>query len=157
MPVSVGDTAPDFTLRGRGGEDVTLSSYAGRQNVVLVFYPLAFSGVCTDQFTAIGDNASRYAGDDAQVIGVSVDSHHAQSAFVDALGIGDSVLMVSDFEPKGAVARDYGTYMDGPGFSGRATFVIDKNGVIQGAFRTDVPTEMPDEAEYFSALSACSR
>lgn len=157
MAVSVGDSAPDFTLRGRGGEDVRLSSFAGQRNVVLVFYPLAFSGVCTDQFTAIGENAGRYAGEDAQVIGISVDSHHAQTAFADALGIGDTVMMLSDFEPKGAVARKYGTYMEGPGISGRATFVIDRNGTVQGALLTDVPSEIPDEDAYFSALAACSR
>lgn len=156
MAVGVGDTAPDFTLPGRGGEDISLASFAGSKNVVLVFFPLAFSPVCTDQLTAIGGNAARYAGEDAQVIGISVDSHFAQSAFADALGVGDSVSLAADFEPKGAVAKAYGVYLDGPGISGRATFVIDKAGVVQGAYLTDVPTDMPDEDDYFSALGSCS-
>ena len=155
MAVDIGDSAPDFTLKTRGGDEVSLSSYRGDKNVVLVFFPLAFSGVCTEQFTAIGGNAARYAEEGAAVIGVSVDSHYAQSAFADALGVTDSVTMAADFEPKGAVARAYGTYLDGPGFSGRATFVIDKQGAVQAALRTDAPTEVPDEAEYFAALAAC--
>lgn len=155
MSVDVGDTAPDFTLKGRGGEELSLASFAGRQNVVLVFYPLAFSGVCADQFSAIGNNAERYADEDAQVIGISVDSHYAQSAFADALGLSDRVRMASDFAPKGEVARAYGTYMEGPEISGRATFVIDKEGIIRDAIRTDVPSEIPDEEAYFRALAAC--
>lgn len=154
MAIAVGQEAPDFTLPGRGGESVTLSSYRGEKNVVLVFYPLAFSGVCTKQLTTIGGNESQYADQDAQVIGISVDSHFSQSAFADSIGLKDTI-MAADFEPKGAVARDYGVYLDGKGISTRATFVIDKSGVVRHADVKEVPTDVPDEADAIAALATC--
>lgn len=154
MAVDVGQEAPDFTLPSRGGETITLSDYRGKKNVVLVFYPLAFSGVCTKQLTAIGENETRYAGSDAQVIAISVDSHFAQSAFADSLGLTDTV-MAADFEPKGAVARDYGVYLDERGISTRASFVIDKAGVVRHADVKPTPADVPDEEAYFAALATC--
>ena len=156
MAIEVGHEAPDFTLKNPENEDVSLSSFRGEKNVVLVFYPLAFSGVCTTQLSEIGANEARYAGDDAQVIGVSVDSRFAQGRFAQDLGLGDTILL-ADFEPKGAVSRAYGVYMDGPGISGRATFVIDKDGIVRGRSLTDTPAQMPDEDEYFAALAVCNR
>jgi len=155
MALEIGQEAPDFTLPGRGGDPVTLSSYRGDKNVVLVFFPLAFSGVCTKQLTDIGSHSSKYSDADAQVIGVSVDSHYSQSAFADSLGLKDAIL-VADFEPKGEVARKYGVYLDEKGISTRASFVIDKNGVVQHADVMPVPTEVPDEDAYFAALSTCN-
>ncbi len=154
MAIAVGQEAPDFTLPGRGGDPVSLADYRGKKNVVLVFYPLAFSGVCTKQLTAIGGNESEYAGKDAQVIGISVDSHFSQSAFADSIGLKDTIF-AADFEPKGEVSRAYGVYLDGKGISTRATFVIDKNGVVQHADVKDVPTDVPDEAETLAALANC--
>jgi mycoredoxin-dependent peroxiredoxin len=156
MAIEVGQEAPDFTLKNAQNEDVTLSSFRGDKNVVLVFYPLAFSSVCTRQLSQIGEHESRYAGDDAQVIGVSVDSRYVQRRFAEDLGLKDTILL-ADFEPKGAVSRSYGVYLDGPGTSGRATFVIDKGGVVRSASLTDTTAEMPDEEEYFRALAACER
>jgi peroxiredoxin (alkyl hydroperoxide reductase subunit C) len=155
MPVDVGQEAPDFTLKNAENEDVSLSSFRGDKNVVLVFYPLAFSSVCTRQLTQVGEHEARYAESDAQVIGVSVDSRHAQRRFAEDLGLGDTILL-ADFEPKGAVSRSYGVYLEGPGFSGRATFVIDKAGVVRGVSLTDTPAELPDEEDYFRALAACN-
>ncbi len=154
MAASVGQEAPDFTLPSRGGETITLSDYRGAKNVVLVFYPLAFSGACTKQLTEIGENEARYAGADAQVITVSVDSHFSQSAFADAIGLKDTV-MAADFEPKGAVARSYGVYLDERGISTRASFVIDKAGIVRHADVKPTPADVPDEEAYFSALAAC--
>lgn len=154
MAVSVGQEAPDFTLPSRAGETITLSDYRSAKNVVLVFYPLAFSGVCTKQLTEIGGHEAQYAGADAQVIAVSVDSHFAQSAFADAIGLKDTV-MAADFEPKGAVARTYGVYLDERGVSTRASFVIDKSGVIRYADVKPTPAEVPDEEGYFAALATC--
>lgn len=156
MAIEIGVEAPEFTLKDTGGEPVSLSSFRGDRNVVLVFYPLAFSGVCTRQLTEIGESESRYADSNAQVIGVSVDSHFAQARFAQDLGLRNTILL-ADFEPKGAVARSYGVYLDGPGIAGRATFVIDRDGIVRGRMLTDTPKDMPDQDEYFRTLSACRR
>ena len=155
MPIEVGQEAPDFTLKDAGNEDVALSSFRGRKNVVLVFYPLAFSSNCTRQLTDIGEHEARYADDEAQVIGVSVDSRYVQGRFARDLGLRDTILL-ADFEPKGAVSRRYGVYLDERGYSGRATFVVDRAGVVRSASLTDTPSEIPDEEEYFRALAVCN-
>ena len=155
MPIEVGQKAPDFTLKDADNEDVALSSLRGRKNVVLVFYPLAFSSNCTRQLTDIGEHEARYAGDEAQVIGVSVDSRYVQGRFAQDLGLRDTILL-ADFEPKGAVSRRYGVYLDERGYSGRATFVIDRAGVVRSASLTDTPSEIPDAEEYFRALAVCT-
>ena len=99
MAVEAGQEAPDFTLKNPDNEDVTLSSSRGDRNVVVMFYPLAFSGVCTTQFTALSANEGRYAGADAQVLGISVDSRFAQGAFARSLGL-DATTLLADFEPR---------------------------------------------------------
>jgi mycoredoxin-dependent peroxiredoxin len=154
MAVEVGQEAPDFTLTNQAGEPVTLSSFRGQKNVVVMFYPLAFSGVCTKQFTDVSAHEGQYAGQDAQVLGISVDSFHAQAAFAKSLGL-DATHLLADFEPKGAVAREYGVYNDERGHSGRGTFVIDKAGVIQRADVT-MPLDIPDEAAVMAALNTCN-
>jgi mycoredoxin-dependent peroxiredoxin len=154
VTIEIGQEAPDFTLKDPAGEDVTLSSFRGSRNVVLVFYPLAFSSVCTRQLTEIGEHEARYAEGGAQVIGVSVDSRYSQGRFAQELGLTDTILL-ADFEPKGAVSRSYGVYRDDLGFSGRASFVIDKTGVVRGVSLAENPGIMPDEEEYFRALAVC--
>lgn len=154
MTIEIGQEAPDFTLKDPDNQEVALSSFRGRRNVVLVFYPGAFSSVCTRQLTEIGEHEARYAGEDAQVIGVSVDSRHSQGAFARSLGLTDTILL-ADFHPKGEVSRAYGVYREDLGFSGRATFVIDKAGIVRGVTLTDNPGQTPDEEEYFRALAAC--
>jgi peroxiredoxin len=154
MPVEVGQEAPDFTLKSHHGEEVALSSFRGSRNVVLVFYPLAFSGVCTRQLTQIGEHESRYAEGDAQVIGISVDSRHALRRFAEDLGLTDTILL-ADFEPKGEVSRRYGVYQEDRGSSARATFVIDKQGIVRGVSLTEHPGQMPDEEDSFRSLAAC--
>ena len=155
MAVEVGQEAPDFTLKDADNADVTLSSFRGRKNVVLVFYPLAFSGVCTKQLTAIGSDDERYAEGDAQVIGVSVDSRHVQRAFAESLGLRGAKLL-ADFEPKGEVARRYGVYLDDRGFSNRATFVIDRQGMVRSADVMPSPSEVPDQESHFQTLVGCN-
>lgn len=154
MAIEVGQEAPDFTLKNPDNEDVTLSSFRGRRNVVLVFYPLAFSGNCTTQLTQVQESSQRYAEGDAQVIGISVDSRYAQGRFAQELGLTDTILL-ADFEPKGMISRAYGVYRDENGFSGRASFVIDKEGIVRGVSLTDNPGQIPDEEEYFAALAVC--
>jgi mycoredoxin-dependent peroxiredoxin len=156
VAIEVGMEAPDFALKGTDGEPVRLSDFRGRKNVVLVFYPGAFSGVCTRQLTRIGEHEARYAGDDAQVVGVSTDSHHANRAFAESLGL-ESTILLSDVEPKGEVARRYGVYSGPPyGTSLRVTFVIDKRGVVRAVAVPGSPLEIPDEEASFAALAACA-
>lgn len=154
MAVEVGREAPDFTLKNTAGEPVSLSDFRGR-NVVLLFYPAAFSGVCTKQFTHIGENEARYAGENAQVIGISVDGFNALRAFAEQLRLTDTILL-SDSHPKGAVATLYGTYWEKAGISTRAAFVIDAEGVVQSVDILDSPGDLPSEEEYFSTLATCN-
>ena len=151
MAIEVGQEAPDFTLRNQHGEKIALSSFRGSKHVVLAFYPLAFSRVCTTQFTRFGEVEARYEGEDAQVIGVSVDSRYAQAAFAESIGLGRTMLL-ADFEPKGAIARVYGAYLDDFGFSTRATFVIDKSGIVRSAEVMTSPADLPSEEASFAAL-----
>jgi len=152
--IEVGAPAPDFTLKDQDGEDVTLSSFHGKRNVVLMFFPLAFSGGCTRQFTSVGRQVDRYGDADAVVLGVSVDSRYAQKAFADSLGLHD-VKLLADFEPKGEVARRYGVYLGDRGFANRATFVIDALGVVRHSDVMPSTRDLPDEEAVLGALGAC--
>lgn len=154
MTVDVGHEAPDFTLKNPDNEAVTLSSFRGVKNVVVMFYPLAFSRVCTRQFTTLGQNEQRYGGADAEVLGISVDSRFVQGAFARSLGL-TSTTLLADFEPKGEVARRYGVYLDDRGHSTRASFVIDKAGIVRHAEIVTTP-DTPDEDAVLAALATCN-
>jgi len=151
MAVEVGQEAPDFTLRDENGQEVTLSSLRGK-NVVLVFYPFAFSSLCTKELHDITDRDARFGENSAEVYGISVDSPFALKAFKDQEQL--SAHLLSDFEPKGAVAQQYGAYLDGLGFATRATFVIDKDGKLAHKQVTS-PAEARDQDEVLDALLAC--
>lgn len=155
MAIEVGRVAPDFALRDTEGREVTLSSFRGRKNVVLVFFPAAFSDFCTTQLTEIAESESRYADGDAQVIGISVDAVASQERFARDLGLTDTILL-SDFLPRGAVADAYGVFLPDWGTAARATFVIDRDGVIRARFLTETPVTIPDQDEYFASLAACA-
>ena len=151
MPPQIGDQAPDFTLTDDQGTPVTLSELRGR-NVVLVFYPLAFSPVCTRELKDISGAIDRYDAAGAEVFGVSVDSRWALGAFRRDEEI--AARLLADFNPKGAVAKLYDTYLDDLGFANRSTFVIDKDGRI--AHRTtSTVKDARDQEEYLQALAAC--
>jgi peroxiredoxin len=151
VAVEVGQEAPDFTLRDENGEEVTLSSLRGH-NVVLVFYPLAFSSICTRELHDISGAADRYEAANGEVLGVSVDSPYALKAFKRDEGI--KARLLSDFHPKGAVAKEYGAYIEDAGIATRATFVIDKNGKVAHKVVTH-PGEARNQDEYLDALAAC--
>jgi peroxiredoxin len=155
MAIEVGQEAPPFTLPRAGGGEVSLADYRGRRSVALVFFPQAFSPFCTPHIGGIADNEARYADLDAQVIGVSVDNVEPLRVFAEQLGLRDTVLL-SDFEPKGEVARAYGVYSPAPwGMAGRAVFVIDAQGVVRYRALTETPLEIPDEEPGLAALAAC--
>jgi peroxiredoxin len=151
MSVEVGSEAPDFTLRDENGQEFTLSSLRGR-NAVLVFYPLAFSGICTKELHDLTDSADRYDAAGAEVIGVSIDSPFVLKAFKQDENL--KAKLLSDFHPKGAVAKQYDAYIEQAGIATRATFVIDKNGKIAHKVVTH-PGEARNQDEYLEALAAC--
>lgn len=122
----VGQEAPDFKLKGPGGAFYTLSEYRGDKNVVLVFYPLAFSSTCSHQLPAIQQELSRFEAADAVVFGISVDSHYSNAAFARQLGI--TFPLLSDW--KHEAAKAYGVLLPEAGYTNRVTFVVDKVGKI---------------------------
>ncbi len=123
----IGQPAPDFTLPANTGENVTLSSYRGHQNVVVVFYPLDFSPVCSMQLPEYSGRQDDFAEAGAVVLGVNRDSIHAHRAWANEYGI--EVPLLSDMNLN--VARQYGVAIDERGISGRAVFLIDKGGVVR--------------------------
>ena len=150
MALEAGTPAPDFTLNDSDGTPVTLSELRGTP-VYLNFFPAAFSGVCTPYFTNIVTDSSPYAG--ARVVGVSVDNKASLAEFKRQLGA-DAVTFLADFHPKGEVARLYDVWLDQAGLAGRATFVIDAEGIIRDVDQV-APLETPDVDRLIASLSAC--
>ena len=128
-PLSVGDVAPDFTLKDQNGQDVTLSSFRGAKNVVVVFYPFAFSGICTGELCEIRDNLGAFVSDDVQVLAISTDHMFSQRAWADKEGYFFPLL--SDFWPHGAVAESFGVLNEQAGAALRGTFLLDREGVVR--------------------------
>jgi peroxiredoxin len=129
MPIDVGATAPDFALNDQHGQTVSLSDYRGRQNVVLVFYPWSFTGICTGEMDEIRDALPTLHGEGSVVLAVSCDSMFTQRVFAEQEGLDYPVL--SDFWPHGAVAAAYGVFDETLGAAVRGTFIIDKDGVVR--------------------------
>lgn len=150
MALQTGDEAPDFTLTDHTGEAVTLSELRGRP-VVLVFYPLAFTGRCTGELCSIRDELADFEGADAQVYGVSVDSAASLGVFHAQEGL--TFPLLSDFWPHGAVAQAYDAFLPERGIATRATYVVDREGRIAAHFRVS-PSESRDMGAYREALAA---
>lgn len=147
MTIDVGRQAPDFTLPHKPGEaPVQLSDYRGQKNVVLLFFPLAWSPVCTDELCATRDSYAHYAEVDAEVLGISVDSPFALQAWADEQGF--QFPLLSDFNKD--VSKRYGVlYEDLLGLRGvakRAAFVVDKEGKVRYAEVCPTPKDLPDSA-----------
>ena len=151
MSLIIGDLAPDFTLANQFGENVTLSDFRGKKPVVLVFYPLSFSGVCTGELCEIRDNFDKFASSDVELLAISVDSKYVQKVFAEHEGYKFSVL--ADFWPHGQVAKDYGVFLESHGLANRGTFVIDKDGVLVAKFVT-APGQARSLDEYTRALAS---
>ena len=151
MAVEVGQEAPDFELRNQHGERFRLSSFRGAWNVVLVFYPLAFSGVCSSELSALRDNFPEVTRDDTELLTVSVDSVYVLRKWSDTEGFQFGLL--SDFWPHGGVASLYGVFNADRGVALRGTFIIDKAGVVRWKVVNPIP-EARDIAEYQKALAA---
>jgi mycoredoxin-dependent peroxiredoxin len=150
MPaLAVGAEAPDFTLKDQNQKDVKLSDFRGKKNVVLVFYPLDWSPVCSNEHVCFVNDLKRFDQLDAEVLGLSVDSVWSHKAFAEKLGINYSLL--ADFQPRGAVADKFGVYLADKGITGRAIAVIDRNGKIAWFKNYDIPS-VPQLQEVSQAL-----
>lgn len=148
--VEVGDQAPEFELRDQHAQTHRLSDYRGDKNVVVVFFPFAFTGVCTGELHAIRDEVTALQNSETQVLAVSCDPVPALRAFADTERLG--YPLCSDFWPHGAVSSAYGVFNDALGCAERGTFVIDRAGVIRWKVRTEMRTPR-DVAEYQKALA----
>jgi len=144
----IGQTVPDFSLRGPGGQRVSLSEYRGKKHVVVVFFPLAFSPVCSHQLPEIEREIRRFEALEAVVLGVSVDSHYANEAFARALGI--SFPLLSDFDR--ATSQAWGILIPEKFYSGRALFVVDKQGRLAHREVSPTTAEIPSNAAVLAAL-----
>ena len=146
--VGPGEPAPDFTLKTSEGGDFTREQLLGR-TTVLVFYPFAFSPVCTDQLSLYNEVLEDFAARGATLYGVSCDATYSQTAFKDKLGI--EIEQLSDFEPKGAACAAFGVLHPG-GFPQRALVVIDPDGTVRWSFEAPSPSDLPGANLIFDAL-----
>lgn len=150
MVLEAGTLAPDFTLVDHLGEEVTLSETLEDQPVVLVFFPLAFSGICTGELCELRDNLAMFNDQKVRLFGVSVDSKFTLAAWAKEEGYEFSLL--SDFWPHGGVAKDYGVFAEDGGIATRATVVIGQDRKIVASFETS-PSEPRNFADYEAALA----
>ncbi|MCU1424737.1 MAG: peroxiredoxin [Microbacteriaceae bacterium] len=141
--------APDFELPNQYGEHIRLGEFKGKRPVALVFFPLAFSSTCTSELCSLSENLALFVSNGVELIGVSTDSKAVLRAFAESQGYDFTLL--SDFWPHGAVAKEYGVFLDSKGFANRATFLIDINGIIRASFIT-APGEARSIEEYRAAL-----
>ena len=150
MGILVGQTAPDFTLPNQDKKEVKLSDFTGKRNVVLMWYPLDWSPICTSEHACFVNDMKEFETLDAEVLGVSVDSVWSHKAFAEKMGIKYSLL--ADFHPRGAMSEKYGMYLADKGITGRAFAIVNKAGKIAWFKNYDIPV-VPDLKEVAAALS----
>ncbi|QGV80818.1 peroxiredoxin [Streptomyces ficellus] len=148
-PVQAGTKAPDFELKDNHGRTVSLADFRGEKNVVLLFYPFAFTGVCTGELCALRDELPTFVNDDTQLLAVSNDSIHTLRVFAEQEGL--EYPLLSDFWPHGEVSRAYGVFDEEKGCAVRGTFIIDKEGVVRWTVVNGLP-DARDLNEYVAAL-----
>jgi peroxiredoxin len=147
--IEVGAEAPDFTLPDQDGDDVSLADFRGR-TVVLVFFPAAFSPVCTDQLNVYQEVLPKLEERGVALLGISVDNAFSQKAFQDQLGV--SIPLLADFHPKGEVSRSYGVFIEERGHAGRDLVMVGPDGVVTWTHRPSSPLEVPGANLIFDAL-----
>ena len=150
MAVEIGDEAPDFELRDQDKNPVRLSSFRGSKNVVLVFYPLSFTGVCQSELNAIRDEFEDFSGDDVVTLAVSIDSTAVHKKWAEEQGYAFPLL--ADFWPHGGVAQQYGVLDEKSGLALRGTFIIDKAGTVAYTVVNAIP-DARDADEYRKVLA----
>ena len=151
--LELGGPAPDFTLRDQFGQDVTLSSYRGTKAVALVFFPYAFSGVCTGEMAGIRERLADFLTFDSEVLGISCDPVFSLRAFADADGLNFPLL--SDFWPHGEVSRAYEVFDERTGAPRRSSYVIDRQGYVRWAVHNP-GSDARDLEEHLRQLRAVS-
>ncbi len=153
MPIEVGAVAPDFVLKDQNNQEVRLSDFRGRRNVLLVFYPLAFTGVCQGELCQVRDNLNDFVNEGVQLLTVSVDSPYTHKVWADREGY--EFPLLADFWPHGAVAEAYGVFNSERGIANRGTFLIDRTGVVRFA-EMNMPGEARDQDSWRKALASVS-
>jgi len=151
MALSIGDLAPDFELVNQFGEKVSLSSFRGKKNVVLVFFPFAFTGTCTGELCALRDDLSAFQNENIELLAISCDAMFTQKVFAEKEGYNFPLL--SDFWPHGAVASKYGVFNEDRGLALRGTFIIDQAGIVRWSV-INSPAEARKIEDYRSALAS---
>lgn len=149
--LQTGTEAPDFTLKDQNGQPVTLSDFRDAKNVLLAFFPLAFTGICQRELDEIRDRLSNYVNGDTQTLAISVGPPPTHKVWATQREYTFPVL--ADFWPHGAVARAYDVFNDDAGYPNRGTFVIDRGGVIKFA-EMKAPGEPRDQVVWTDALAA---
>ena len=129
MSLEIGSLAPDFKLKNQHGEEISLSSFKGKKNVVVLFYPFAFSGICTGELCGLRDDLASFQNDNVELLAISCDPMYSLKAYAEKEGYKFSLL--ADFWPHGEVAKKYGVFNEERGCAIRGTFIIDKSGVLR--------------------------
>jgi peroxiredoxin len=148
--IAAGTPVPEFTLSTEDGETFTREDLLGKTSV-LVFYPFAFSSVCSDQLTLYEEVLDEFSARGATLYAISTDARWSQAAFKEKLG--SSIRQLSDFEPKGATARAFGVLNDG-GFTQRALVIVDPDGVVKWSYQTPSPGDLPGANLIFDGLAS---
>jgi mycoredoxin-dependent peroxiredoxin len=141
MSATIGAPAPEFTLKDQNQQEVSLASFRGKKRVVIIFYPLDWSPVCTKEHACLVNDMKRFDKLDAQVLGLSVDSVWSHKAYAEKMGIPYPLL--ADFQPRGAVANKYGVFLEDKGITGRAVSIIDRDGNLAWHKDYDIPVVPP--------------
>jgi peroxiredoxin (alkyl hydroperoxide reductase subunit C) len=152
--VAVGDPAPEFTVPDLNRQQVSLADFRGRRAALLVFYPFAFSGICTGELSQVRDHLSDFQNDAVQVLAISTDPTYALRAWADNEGFAFPLL--SDFWPHGAVATRYGVFNESAGMPIRGTFLVDVDGVVRFA-EANPPGQPRDQDHWRRVIAALGR
>jgi peroxiredoxin len=151
LSVQPGENAPDFCLKDQHNGELSLAEFEGKQAVVLIFYPATFTGVCQGELRAVQEDLAELQNDDVQVVAISVDSSYANKVWAEQQGFTFPIL--SDFWPHGAVAQVYGVFNETAGRALRATFIIDKGGVVRWSVVNAI-ADAREHSDYATALAA---
>lgn len=149
--LNVGATAPDFTLRDQNQQLVTLRGYRGAKNVLLVFFPLAFTGICQGELDQLRDHLPEFENDDSAALAISVGPPPTHKIWATQSGF--TFPLLSDFWPHGAVSQAYGVFNEQAGIANRGTFVVDRSGIIRFA-EMKQPGEVRDQRLWTDVLAA---
>ena len=150
MPLAIGDSAPQFTVKNSDGQNVSLSDFLGKK-VLLVFYPFSFTGICTAELCAIRDNENDFLDENTVVLSISCDSHYVLQNFKNQEHF--THILLSDFWPHGEVSRAYGVFNEERGMAIRGTFLIDQAGIVRWSV-INQPGDARSTSAYREALKA---